>query len=145
MRIDPDGIDLGWFAVDQDGHVGFFTSGGSRVVPEAVLSSPEALDGVKKAIHDRPRSTLEILRWALSDTRKHWADMAARGLFAYDFHSHDTSYFEEGEYRQIARPYRPFIPDSRDPNLGRILSPFTMTTICFARENLIKKDLIKAF
>ena len=74
MRIDPDGINLGWFAVDRDGHLGFFKSQGSRVVPESVLASRETWEFLNKAIQSLPRIGKGSPPWYryVDGKLKHW-------------------------------------------------------------------------
>jgi hypothetical protein len=144
MRINPDGIDLSWFAVDRDGHVGFFTSAGSRIVPEVVLKSRETWESLKKAIHSLPRTGKGSLRFSEGGNLKDWIEMAARGLFAYDFKSYDTAVFENGDYQIIATPSQPLVIASLGEAVGQALSVVTMKTICFAKENLVQKDLVIA-
>ena len=63
MRIDPDGIDLDWYAVDRDGHLAHFTSGGSRLVPERVLASQEDLKKVDRILQDSPANGRALSAW----------------------------------------------------------------------------------
>jgi len=144
MRIDPDGIDLGWFAVDRDGHVGFFTSAGSRIVPEAVLKSLETWTSLDKAIKSLPCVGKGSLRHSGGGNCSSWIEMAGRGLFAYDFKSYDTSVFENGDYQIIATPSRPLVLASLNEAVGLAVSMVTMKTICFAQANLVQKDLVIA-
>lgn len=144
MRIDPDGVDLGWFALDRDGHIGFFTSSGSRVVPETVLASRESLELLDKEIRKLPQLGKGSLRGSVSGNCKDWIEMAGRGLVAYDFKSHDTSVYEKGDYELIATPSQPSTIDSLDKEIGRALRALTMKTICFTQKKLIKQDLIQA-
>ena len=144
MRINADGIDLGWFAVDKDGHVGFFTSAGSLIVPEAVLQSRETYESLSKAIKSLPPAGKGSVQHSGGGNRKDWIEMAARGLFAYDFKSYDTEVYKNGDYQIIALPSRPLVIASLSEAVGPALSAVTMKTVCFAHAKLIEKDLVIA-
>ena len=142
LRLDPDGLDIGWFALDQDGHVGFFVSGGSRVVPEPVLASRKTWELLDQVIKALPRVGYGKLSLFVGRDRKDWTEMAARGLYAYDFKPYDNGSFKKGEYTRIAIPSKPLTVASLDGDIGKALQRVTMGTICFARKRVVKQDLL---
>jgi hypothetical protein len=142
MRIEPDGIDLGWFALDQDGHIGFFTSGGSRIVSELILASEETYDFLDDSLEKLPEIGRASRGWFGKVTRGDWAKMMARGLFAYDFHSFDNNRFMEGEYRRVGIPTHPLKLDTLQKTVVDALRRVTWATTCFATAKVVPKDLI---
>jgi len=144
MRIKPEGMDLEWFAVDRDGHLGFFTSNGSRILPEPVLRSWDAWQWIRQTMKTLPRPGVGTLVVTREGNQEDWIEMAARGLFAYDFNPHDPAMDEEGDYQRIATPSQALIVDALDERIRRELAAVTMKTLCFAETEGIGKDRVLA-
>jgi hypothetical protein len=88
------GVDCGWLAVDRDGHVALFFTGGEGPIHGDAGPFDAAADD---ALRQMPAfSPFELLALA----RPQEVDVANRGLFAYEWK--DT----EG-YELVARPDRP--------------------------------------
>jgi hypothetical protein len=142
MKIDPDGIDLGWFAADGDGHLAFFTSGGSRVVPELVLKSKEALDRLEYLVSELPAIGDAIVSKNITGKLDDWVDMARRGLFGFDFSSFDDAVFENGEYILVAKPSQPLNLADVDSFLKDALQTLAYKTVCFSTLKVLSKAVI---
>jgi hypothetical protein len=94
--MDPDGLDLEGYAADRDGHLGHFTSCGSRVILPAVPSSRAAwkrLYDAMMALPPRGRAR-PVVRF--EGTHDEAGEMAERGFFSHDFVSADTDCRERG-------------------------------------------------
>jgi hypothetical protein len=97
------GVDCGWLAVDRDGHVALFFTGGEGPIHGDAGPFDKAAD---RALRQMPASSqFELLTDAHPDDV---SDAASRGLFAYDWaDSRRTSQDGIEGYELVARPDRP--------------------------------------
>ena len=144
MPIDLDGTDLDWFAVDVDGHLAHFTSGGSRVVPAKVVASESDLERATVMLRALPMIGKAKICFRAPGIIDTWIDMAKRGLFSYDFISEDNNYFEKGHYRLIARPESPVRIESLDPLLQKALPSFRAPGLCFQKVDRVTQEMLKS-
>ncbi len=70
-RNDVWGIEFDWFAVDEVGHLGFFASSGSGLVPIEAQSLEAEIEELAAHLH-------------IPFGRDSWEHAAAAGLYAYD-------------------------------------------------------------
>ena len=68
------GTDFTWFAVDQDGCIGVFTTAGEGTVPQSVIEN--------SAAHTAVAETLELPNWGSEHI---WSDYAKLGFFVFDW------------------------------------------------------------
>jgi hypothetical protein len=105
---DVAGFEFDWFARDEAGQLAVFTSAGSGFIPARVFSSTVApYNGVIAALAGR--HTAPVIKVFTGDgSFADWCDLAARGLFAYDFQDlHRVRAAERHGYDLIARPSVP--------------------------------------
>ncbi len=128
--MDVRGIDSTWFALDADGHVGVFTTGGEGPVPpwldpawaDAVFD--ELVTLAARGAHRLVTKDRSPSRYADPfQTWKRWAD---RGFYAYDWSDvHRAPAARLHRYELIASPTRPIgvepIPEAlrRQPRPSR--------------------------
>lgn len=107
-KLYPDGTDCMWLALDRDGHVGAFTTGGSGPIPLGLLEAGQCpLDGLEERIGELPHTS--TARLLVSQKRPDdFIDLAERGIFAYDWTDvHRTARDEICAYELIAVPSNP--------------------------------------
>jgi hypothetical protein len=150
--IRPDeeaGLDLDWYALDAQGHVAHFTTGGCGALPRGAAASRGDLETVREYFRFLPEIGAAILnRDRLTGIRLHpidkaeprealryWADSAARGLYAYD-------YLEDRRRRPrpywvVARPEVPLTADELPPQIRDIVARTTIRNVAFAHDDVI--------
>ena len=105
LDVNLTGTEFDWFAADRDGHVAFFSSAGSGIVPRSVSSNPEAQLLLAKVVDELPRVTrVEVQRGA--DEIDEWHALAARGLFVYDNVIYPLT---PNDYRLLMAPGKPLM------------------------------------
>ena len=141
-------LDLDWFALDSQGHVGHFTTGGCGALPRSAAAG-EDLEKVRDYFRALPEIGASVLnRDRLSGIRLHpfdkaepresvryWADSAARGLFAYD-------YLEDRRRRPrpywvVARPEVPLVADELPPDVRAVVGRTVLRDVAFAHDDVI--------
>lgn len=143
-------LDLDWFALDAQGSVGHFTTGGCGALPRsAAACSLAELSGVREYVRTLPETGASILNreWVTSirlfpaaasappGEFRDWAASAARGLYAFE-------YIEDRRrrprpYRVVARPEVPIKADELPPEIRSIVERTHLKDIVFARDDLI--------
>ncbi len=100
----PDWADVMWYAVDQFGFVGMFTSGGPGPIPRAVFRDLDAHNLLAKYLRDLPFLAKPelLIRYKCTDA---WRQAAERGLYAFDYEC--NSELPAG-YRLVACPQASF-------------------------------------
>jgi hypothetical protein len=107
-------MDWDWFAADEDGRVGHFTTAGMRPLPESLRGSRETLDLLSEYFEKRAAIRggavltpgLEKERGAFNRPIN-WSsflEMAVRGLYSYNT---ELIYGPEAHYYLVAKPDRP--------------------------------------
>jgi hypothetical protein len=119
--------------------VGFFTSAGSRVIPEPVLQSKEIRESLRQKLHALPAIGKASRAWFVRGQLDDWIEMAKRGLFAFDFLSDDGSISDRGHYRRIAKPSRPLMVQTMPDETRAALARVTVPSLCFADSRSIEK------
>src|SRR5262245_42019847 len=99
-RDDVLGLEFDWFAVDQDGHIGHFSSAGYGAIPRAVFDHVDAQDQLVAYFQEQPIQTDAELMIAPIGTLDEWIAMARQGVFSYDYGEW------RGPYQLVARPVR---------------------------------------
>lgn len=139
--------DLDWFALDQEGVIGHFTTGGCGALPRSVVSSLEDLRRATGFFRNQLVPTaLPIVspkidsHVSLKDERakarylQDFIKMASRGLFSFDYlrtGTRPTGYF------QVATPSVPLHITSLPPEIRQILDKTVLNGIFFHKVNEI--------
>ncbi len=101
-RDDILGLEFDWLAVDQDGHIGLFSTAGGGRAPQAFLANTDLHDtGFDALMGMEARSTLKLRREIKPGLENTWNEVACRGVFAFDSDPNG------GPYRLVAAPDRP--------------------------------------
>lgn len=100
-------IDLGdceWFAVDSIGQIGFFTSAGTRFVPEYYWPNPKLLLDLTEKVRRMPVICGHefIAEKQAGGRYESWTDVADKGLYGYDY-----DLYENSGYKLVTIPNRP--------------------------------------
>jgi len=126
--------DWDWYAVDQDGYVGHFTSAGMRRLPKSVKSNREWAELVAKYFFEeapvrggwslRAGAEQDCGGWEKQGRERYVRDfalMATKGLFSFD----TDLIHGEGRYYLVAIPERPLRVDDLPLNIKEMLSHTT--------------------
>ena len=143
------GLDLDWFALDAQGNVGHFTTGGCGALPRSAAASRDDLRRVHEYVLSLPEIGAGLLNedWlkglrlapaAKTEPRENyreWTASAARGLYAYDFIEDQRR--RPRPYRVVARPEVPLKADELPPEIRDIVGRTVLRDIVFARNDVI--------
>lgn len=104
----PRGIDCVWLAVDRQGHLGAFVTGGAGPIPASVLDAGSPpLEDVEQRVSDLPKVSSARLLVRLNRPDDFIA-IAERGLFVYDWSDVHRSHADAlRAYEPIAVPTNP--------------------------------------
>jgi hypothetical protein len=124
--------DWDWYAVDQDGHLGHFTSAGMRVLPKSVREDREAIERIEHYFFEQApvRGGWSVpvdvgpVRGGLKKVEsgrylKDFALMASKGLYSFDT---DLIRGQEGRYFLVAIPERVLEIDDLPPDIRELVS-----------------------
>lgn len=139
MSIDDlAGIDYAWIAIDDDGHVGVFTSAGAGPIPRWFANGRSWCDEVFDAVASLPlRGTfrLEVPDAATTAGLQDWKHWAEVGLFAFDWADvHRRTAEHTRCYELIATPTDPIGARTMPAKLRE--QP-VLTGISFAKTRLV--------
>jgi len=125
--------DWDWYAVDQDGRIGHFTSAGMRVLPKSVKQDRETTELIAGYFFEQAPV---VGKWAVrpeagadSGGRKHqgferfirdFALMASKGLFSFD--TDPLFRAEKGRYYLVAVPERILLVSELPQDIRKLLS-----------------------
>jgi len=134
--------DFEWYALDRQGHVAFFTSGGLAPIPLPVFRSwpgYSAANGFFQALGARGGYRLHAAGAAMPRPAD-WVEMAERGLFAYDWCDPSGTVYggpygngaPSRPYRLIASPADPLTVDALPAELREWLQPLRFEALEFA-------------
>jgi hypothetical protein len=146
---DEAGSDLDWFALDAQGAVGHFTTGGCGALPRSVAASREDLDAVRAFLMGLAETTAAIVNPNRAESiplfpsvkpvpvaqLRPWTATAARGMYAYD-------YVEDRKrrprpYLLVARPELPLKAEELPGEFRAVLERTVLRDIVFARDDVI--------
>ena len=142
-------FDLDWFALDAQGAVGHFTTGGCGGLPRSVAASREDLDRLRDYFLSLPEtgaailnpnraSSLPLFRPRAPDPAaqlRPWTATAARGLYAYDYVEDRRR--RPRPYAQVARPELPLHADELPDEIRSILERTVLRDVVFASDDVI--------
>lgn len=100
--------DILWFAVDKNGYIGAFTSGGSNVVPEFVCCSKEETEILEHYfLEELKPSTVCIFGVAYEDNdlMRDSEALSQKGLFCFDMSEQTASNYDLLSYPQTPLSY----------------------------------------
>lgn len=128
--------DWDWYAVDEDGKIGHFTTAGLRPLPETVRDDRDAAEKLIQHFEEaRPFTTCTVREAAERDAGgwgsrgrdgfiKSFAEMSKRGLFS---HNTQMVHGPEAAYYLVSRPSEPLavadVPDEIRVLLLRTRAP----------------------
>jgi len=116
-----DGIDASWLAVDAQGQVAIFTTGGEGPIPETALASIETGE---ESVQSLPEVSAHELLTSMPRPTD-FVSFARRGLFAYDWSDvHRVASEVSGGYELQALPISP-IRVSQLPTSMQVLAGAT--------------------
>ncbi|WP_439815587.1 hypothetical protein [Zavarzinia sp. CC-PAN008] len=135
MSTYPVLIDLGWWAIDRDGLIATFATGGVGPVPSYFLTLSDGSQTVLfdffdalPVINDRNTATV-------CSTNEAWVHPVERGLHCYDWEDvHRPASRHSNVYELQGRPPRHLTIDQVPADLRQMLEPLRMRTISFAGE-----------
>lgn len=87
------GSEFDWVAVDRNGVVGYFASAGAGWIPESILSEAEPFWDSLSVILSLPKISEVLNRCSSPHHILDWLEVAARGVFAFDW-NHGTKRYE---------------------------------------------------
>lgn len=124
--------DWDWYAVDQDGHIGHFTSAGTRTLPKSVKNDREATETIARYFFEqapiiggwsvRAEAEMDCGGWVKQGFERYVRDfalMATKGLFSFNT---DLIHGDEGRYYLVAIPERPLHINDLPPNIRALVS-----------------------
>jgi len=113
--------DWDWYAVDQDGCIGHFTSAGFRALPKSVKRDRERTNNTRSYFFEqapvmgdwsvRAKAEIDCGGWPRQGKERYIKDfalMASKGLFSFDTELTST---EKGRYFLVAIPEQPLRVD----------------------------------
>ena len=150
-ELDQEIYDFDWFALDKEGLIWHFATGGCGAMPTSVASSREDLQKVTDFFRSRCPEKLstrvcqefeahvELMKSAHAREvyLRYFVEMASRGLFSYDCMRSikpPTGYF------QVAKPSTPLQVSSLPHEISEILGNATFDDISFREACLIDLD-----
>jgi hypothetical protein len=139
--------DWDWYACDQEGHIGHFTTAGLRGLPRSVKEDRDALERVGRYLsEDRKKWSEYSIRAGVAADAGGWKNSVARdrylrsfiqaarrGMFSYNTEMRRGS---DAKYYLVAKPDQPLRMSDLPPDIGAILSK-TQVPISFAIEEYI--------
>jgi hypothetical protein len=122
-----------WFALDREGYVGHFSSGGGHILPQIVrsyLSEQLTLD--KYFMELSLSKSAQLVR--TDENREDWLKMAQRGLYSFDFNHWN------GPYILIAKPDKPISKSDLPTEIAKTLELFQFEKIDFEHKDSIESN-----
>ena len=124
--------DWDWYAVDQDEHIGHFTSAGMRVLPRSVKQDRETTEIIARYFFEqapvvgkwsvRAEAEADCGGWKKQGFERYIRDfalMASKGVFSYDT---DLIRTEEGRYYLVAIPERILLINDLPSDVRKLIS-----------------------
>jgi hypothetical protein len=133
----PDGLDCVWIALDRDGRVGAFVTGGEGPIPtQALLSHRLPVEEIEARLGELPSTTIARLLVPMKRPDD-FLELAQRGVFAYDWTDvHRTRSEALHAYEQIAAPDAPISARELPKEIAGLLEGIVLN-VSFANESSI--------
>jgi hypothetical protein len=144
--------DLDWYAVDEQGNVGEFLTGGARLLPPSFSSNREISEKLSEYFRNLPfqegdftfcpdleknmreLKSGEINERFMPSSQK----MASRGLFSYDS---DNYTYKDRPYFRVAIPKKALKLAELPPEIRSILETLSIKGINFDENSLIPENI----
>jgi hypothetical protein len=147
IEIDEElSLDWDWYACDELGNIGHFTTAGFRTLPESVKNDRDALAKLIEYFEGQPETSgFAVSPWAEEELRqskgkltrerylKSFAAAAKRGLFSYDT---ELCSGTKIKYHQIAKPHSPLQVNELPADIRALVSR-TRSRLLFTSEEEI--------
>ena len=142
-------LDLDWFALDAQGAVGHFTTGGCGALPRSAAASRADVDMLRDYFLALPEigaailnphraSSLPLFRPRAPDPASQlrpWTATAARGLYAYDYVEDRRR--RPRPYALVARPELPLHAGELPAQIRSVLGRTVLRDVVFASDDVI--------
>jgi hypothetical protein len=148
-------FDLSWYAIDADGKIAHFLTGGFRLLPPSIAKSKENLEKLDNYFNDLPdlqeanfvvcpylKSRLDEsdlpLGW--NGYIKLFAEMSAKGLYAYDYP------YNPGKghpFIRVTTPKKQLTIEDLPDEIKNLLVTLRLSEIKFSRSDSIPEAVTK--
>ena len=131
----PDGLDCIWLAVDGNGHLGAFVTGGAGPIPTSALSeSSFPIEDVEAEVCGLPNISEARLLVPMKRPDD-FIEMAQRGFFVYDWRDvHRTLHESKHAYELIAVPLTPLRVNELPDHIWKLATTATLPGLAFVEE-----------
>jgi hypothetical protein len=119
--------DFEWYAVDHDGSVGFFTTGGSGAVPECIFADIDSYIAALEFLRNMVITGEFTILQSFPRTDD-WIGASSRGLYGFD---HADAPSMPTEYRLVTIPHRRILAHELPRWLQAWLEPLTFVHLQF--------------
>ena len=144
--------DLDWYAVDEQGNVGEFLTGGHRLLPPSFASNKEISETLSDYFGNLPfeegdftfcpnleKNMRELKAGEINERFMPSSQkMAARGLYSYDS---DSYVYKERPYFRVALPKKALKLAELPPEIRVILESLKIKGINFVEDSLISEEI----
>ena len=145
--------DWDWYACDQEGNIGHFTTAGLRALPHSIKQDRNALERVDRYLSEERKESTECSIRAGTETdaggwkgvvaRDHYLrsyiQAARRGMFSYNT---EMLRGPDAKYYIVAKPDKPLRMSDLPPEIGAMLSK-THAPVSFAiREYITEAETV---
>jgi hypothetical protein len=145
--------DWDWYACDQEGHVGHFTTAGLRTLPRAVKKDREGTEHLTQYFFNeaqdrggysvRPGAEADAGGWQQPGSRerflKSFVEMARKGAFSYNT---EMVHGRGAKYYLVAKPERPLRIADLPPAIREMVSRVRMPISFAATEYIPEADTL---
>jgi hypothetical protein len=131
----PVGVDCVWLALDQEGHVAAFATGGSGPMPLHLLEAQgQVVENIEARLGELSRTAVARLLVSLKRPDD-FVDIAERGIFAYDWSDvHRAERDEIHAYELIAAPSEPIKITALPDDVARLAAKTKLGNVTFGIE-----------
>ena len=148
--LEEETTDLDWFAIDQQGFIGHFTTGGAGALPRSVASSKEDLESVCKYFRSLPlnatvplasQKAMAVLATKNDQAREKYLrdflQMASRGLYSFDYQPTGK---RPSPYFLVARPEQPLHFNDIPPEIQGLLKKIVLPDVIFVKDHTVSAE-----
>lgn len=144
--------DLDWYAVDKDGNIGQFLTGGHRLLPSSFASNKEVSEKLSHYFDNLPFTDKDFVycpnleknmrELEANQINEHFMPfsqkMASRGLYSYDS---DGDTYKNRPYFRVTIPKKALTLADLPKEIRGILENLRMNEISFAEDSLIPEEI----
>ena len=152
-ELDEETQDLDWFALDKEGAVGHFATGGFGALPRSVASSLEDLKKITEYFRSQHAPIASPIVSRVIDSHislkdegvmtrylEDYMKMASRGLFSFDYLRTGT---RPRGYFEVAKPSTPLHSTSLPQEIRQILEKTVLDGISFSTADEIGVEALQ--